>query len=79
MPPNPPSKRAMQIPPLLQKNCEPPRNEILDTPLPPNPPSQFPNLTKKNLGPRPGPPPKSWLRPCYHTDIHVQVLIAFND
>ena len=42
MPPNPPSKRvakpragAMQIPPLFQKNFEPPppRNEILDTPL----------------------------------------------
>ena len=39
MPPNSPSKRlaslrAMQIPPLFQKNLNPPpRNEILDTPL----------------------------------------------
>ena len=40
MPPNPPSKAtrcmalcAMPIPPLFQKNFEPPRNEILDTPL----------------------------------------------
>ena len=36
MPPNPPSKHAMQIPPNFQQYFEPPlppRNEILDTPL----------------------------------------------
>ena len=51
--PEPPSKRvaAMQIPPLFQKNFEPPpppRNEILDTPLLMDVSGHFPYMNKQN-------------------------------
>ena len=51
--------RAMQIPPLLQKYFEPPRNEILDTPLIKR--HIFIDVTtSKNLASIPPPPPPPW-------------------